>query len=616
MATHLDLEEQEQLDQLKAFWKQYGNLITWVLIARRSAPTRPGTAGTGASASRAPRPARCTTSSTAPRRPATPSAPARIFADMKERYPRTAFTAAGRPARGQASPAEKGQADAARASLAWVADSAGEDEYRTVARLRLAGLLLDEKKYDEALKQLDGVDGAEFAALAADRRGDISLAAGQARRGEGGLPEGAGRRWTPKVDYRRLVEAKLDVARRRAGARRAASARRERQVRRAARRGVVAAGWPPALLALARAAGGCSAATAQAEAARADRRADHRRAPVWNASIGASQFPLTRRPSTAACVTVAVERRQRRRARGRERPRRSGAPTSAASCRPASAATASVRRWSRATASWSRSTAARSSGEARSARASRPRRWWPASASSCSASIARCRPSTPPTARKLWQLQRARRAADAVAGRRASPPSRTPCVVGQGPRMAGIDPIARRVRWEVALGSPRGANEVERLADLVGPALRTGDLRLRALVPGGGRLRRRRARHAARGPRRSAAPTRSAATASSCSAPTRQRPPARAWQTPTGDVAWTLGSAAVPRPRRAAAVGAVGGLRRRRGHVHWLVARQGRSAGCARRPTAAPIVGAAGQRRRHARRRHARRAALFAFRPA
>src|SRR5882672_10732955 len=32
MATHLDLEEQEQLDQLKSFWKQYGNLITWVLI--------------------------------------------------------------------------------------------------------------------------------------------------------------------------------------------------------------------------------------------------------------------------------------------------------------------------------------------------------------------------------------------------------------------------------------------------------------------------------------------------------------------------------------------------------------------------------------------------------
>ena len=32
MATHLDLEEQEQLDQLKAFWNQYGNLISGVLI--------------------------------------------------------------------------------------------------------------------------------------------------------------------------------------------------------------------------------------------------------------------------------------------------------------------------------------------------------------------------------------------------------------------------------------------------------------------------------------------------------------------------------------------------------------------------------------------------------
>jgi outer membrane assembly lipoprotein YfgL len=49
-------------------------------------------------------------------------------------------------------------------------------------------------------------------------------------------------------------------------------------------------------------------------------------------------------------------------------------------------------------------------------------------------------------------------------------------VAGQGPRMAGIDPLAATLRWEVPLGSPRGANEVERLADLIGPAMRTGDL--------------------------------------------------------------------------------------------------------------------------------------------
>ena len=40
MATHLDLEEQEQLDQLKEFWKQYGNLITWAADRRRSAAYR------------------------------------------------------------------------------------------------------------------------------------------------------------------------------------------------------------------------------------------------------------------------------------------------------------------------------------------------------------------------------------------------------------------------------------------------------------------------------------------------------------------------------------------------------------------------------------------------
>ena len=33
MATqHLDLEEQEQLDQIKAFWRKWGNAITWLLI--------------------------------------------------------------------------------------------------------------------------------------------------------------------------------------------------------------------------------------------------------------------------------------------------------------------------------------------------------------------------------------------------------------------------------------------------------------------------------------------------------------------------------------------------------------------------------------------------------
>jgi outer membrane assembly lipoprotein YfgL len=49
-------------------------------------------------------------------------------------------------------------------------------------------------------------------------------------------------------------------------------------------------------------------------------------------------------------------------------------------------------------------------------------------------------------------------------------------VVGQGPRMDGLDPMNGQVRWDVAIGSPRGANEIERLADLVGPSVRIGDV--------------------------------------------------------------------------------------------------------------------------------------------
>ena len=49
-------------------------------------------------------------------------------------------------------------------------------------------------------------------------------------------------------------------------------------------------------------------------------------------------------------------------------------------------------------------------------------------------------------------------------------------VAGQGARLTGIDPTRGSLRWEVAVATPRGTNEVERLADLVGPALRVGNL--------------------------------------------------------------------------------------------------------------------------------------------
>lgn len=206
MATHLDLQEQEQLDELKAFWKQHGNLITWTLTLVLLAYA--GWAGWGywqreqatKAAAMYDELDRAATAGDAARAD-------KVFADLKERYPRTIYAQqAGMLAAKLLY--EKGKPDAAAAALSWVADKAVEREYQQLARLRLAGVQLDAKKYDDALKLVAAVDLPALAGLAADRRGDILQAQGKRddarsayQQAYAGLEEGN--------EYRRLVEAKL-----------------------------------------------------------------------------------------------------------------------------------------------------------------------------------------------------------------------------------------------------------------------------------------------------------------------------------------------------------------------------------------------------------------------
>jgi predicted negative regulator of RcsB-dependent stress response len=206
MATHLDLEEQEQLDQLKAFWKRYGNLITWLLIAALAAYAgwngwnywqRDQAGKAGAMFDQLDKAAQAGDAAQA----------GRVFADLKERYPRTVFAAQGGLAAAKVQ-VDKGQGDAALATLAWVGANATEAEYQTIAKLRAAGILLDQKKYDEALKQLDGASAPEFAALVNDRRGDVLLAQGKKDDAKAAFAK-AWQAMDASVTYRRLIEAKL-----------------------------------------------------------------------------------------------------------------------------------------------------------------------------------------------------------------------------------------------------------------------------------------------------------------------------------------------------------------------------------------------------------------------
>jgi predicted negative regulator of RcsB-dependent stress response len=104
---------------------------------------------------------------------------------------------------------ENGDLADAKARLAWVVENVREDAVRDVARLRLAGVLLDEKNYAEALKRIEDKPSEAMTGLYADLRGDILLAQGnraEARnayqlaldKSEGGSP------------YRATIQLKLD----------------------------------------------------------------------------------------------------------------------------------------------------------------------------------------------------------------------------------------------------------------------------------------------------------------------------------------------------------------------------------------------------------------------
>lgn len=77
--------------------------------------------------------------------------------------------------------------------------------------------------------------------------------------------------------------------------------------------------------------------------------------------------------------------------------------------------------------------------------------------------------------RWLWQYQRPGSEPLALSSPGTLTAFRDTLLVGQGPRLVGLDPVRGTPRFDVSVGTPRGTNEVERLADLVGPAARVDD---------------------------------------------------------------------------------------------------------------------------------------------
>lgn len=208
MAKHLDLEEQEQLADIKHFWSQYGNLITWALIVVFGSVA----AWNGYQYWQARQSSQASVLYDEVERAVSAGDMARVdrsLTDMKERFGGTAFAEQAGLLAAKAH-YDKGNFDAAKASLVWVSEKASDEGHRAVAKLRLAGLLIESKAYDDAMKVLSGSFSKPFEPLVSDRRGDIFSLQGKKSEAKAEY-EKAFKGLDERAEHRRLVEVKLNA---------------------------------------------------------------------------------------------------------------------------------------------------------------------------------------------------------------------------------------------------------------------------------------------------------------------------------------------------------------------------------------------------------------------
>lgn len=171
-----DLEEQEQLSAIKAWWEQNGNLVTWLVIALAALVV--GWQGWRWYQARQAVEAGALYGAAIQMRETRDTARLRqIAGELIDKHPSsvTAELAALLAARAELT---GGDTKSATSKLEWAASKGADESLRDIARLRLATLQLDDKAYDAALKTLAAPPAAPFAARFEDLRGDALFAKG------------------------------------------------------------------------------------------------------------------------------------------------------------------------------------------------------------------------------------------------------------------------------------------------------------------------------------------------------------------------------------------------------------------------------------------------------
>jgi predicted negative regulator of RcsB-dependent stress response len=207
MANNFDLEEQEQIDQLKHFWSNWGALISTALIVifgavavwngfqywkNREALQAAYLLDVVETAGKIGDQARIE----------------QAFTDIRSKYGETAQ--AGQAGLILAKLAlDKNNIDAAKNALEWVAKNASDDGYKILAQLRLASIFIEAKSYDAALQEVSGKFPVELDSIVADRKGDIMLL--QDKKAESIVDyKKSYDTASDNLEYRKLIEVKLN----------------------------------------------------------------------------------------------------------------------------------------------------------------------------------------------------------------------------------------------------------------------------------------------------------------------------------------------------------------------------------------------------------------------
>jgi len=206
MSTY-DLQEQEQIDDLKAWWNRWGGTISTAVVI--AALVIVGVQGWRWYAGKQAEEASALYSAVSEAGRKNDTARARDAVTQLEGK----FSGTGYAPRGALLYAKQlydaGDKAGAKLQLQWVIDHASEDELKAVARYRLAQAQVDERQYDQALATLDAKHPDSFDGLYADLRGDALAAAGRAADARAAY-QVAVSKLDPKSQYLQVVKVKLD----------------------------------------------------------------------------------------------------------------------------------------------------------------------------------------------------------------------------------------------------------------------------------------------------------------------------------------------------------------------------------------------------------------------